>query len=107
MSSGNPQGLFFSPFLWNVIYDCVLRLPTPSGVSITRFANDITIMADAHTEEKLEDLVNYTVADIYDWINGKDLQFVPEETEAVVISGRKRIRPVHFLMSGQTVLTSD
>lgn len=34
VSSGVPQGLILEPTLWNMIYDSVLQLPLPGGVSV-------------------------------------------------------------------------
>lgn len=34
VSSGVPQRLILEPTLWNMIYDIVLRLPLPGGVSV-------------------------------------------------------------------------
>lgn len=48
------------------MYNGVLVLPTPLGVSITGFADDRTIVVEARTERGMEDMVNKTVADIFD-----------------------------------------
>lgn len=57
------------PLQWNAMCDGVFGLPTLLGVSITCFADDITILTEARTEDEPERLVNKMVADIFDWMS--------------------------------------
>lgn len=78
VSNGVPQGLVLGPHLWNMIYDGVLRLSTPSGVSITGFADDITVVAEVQTKNDFELTVKKTVSRIHDWRDEGGLRIVPE-----------------------------
>lgn len=68
VTCGITQGSVLSPTLWNLFYDGILRLPVPNSVKLVAFADDVAVVAVAHTAELLEDLVNTVLDDIIRWM---------------------------------------
>ncbi|CAK1591435.1 unnamed protein product [Parnassius mnemosyne] len=54
---GCPQGSVLGPTLWNVLMDDLLRLPLPEGVTMTAYADDVTILIESETRAGIESFV--------------------------------------------------
>jgi hypothetical protein len=53
VTCGVPQGSVLGPVLWNLIYDGILNIDMPEGVETIAFADDLTVVTTAKTEEQL------------------------------------------------------
>lgn len=57
-----PQGSVLGLALWNAFYEGLLTMRLPSGVHLVAFADDVAVVATAHTGELLQRLVNPVLA---------------------------------------------
>lgn len=92
VTCGVPQGSVMGPFLWNIFYDGVLRLPVRDGVRIIAFADDVAVVAVAHNAELIEQIVNPTLEDIAGWMSSNGLRLAPEKSECVVLTNKHSFR---------------
>ena len=90
MTCGVPRGSVLGPTLWNVLYDDILRLKTPEGITLVAYADDLAIVATAKKEEQLILKVNHTISLVEQWLNQHLLEMAPKKTESVLLIGRKK-----------------
>ncbi|CAB0031895.1 unnamed protein product [Trichogramma brassicae] len=64
VTAGVPQGSVLGPFLWNFMYDAVLRLNFGGNVKIVGFADDIALVAAAKHLGQIE----YELNSAIEWI---------------------------------------
>ncbi|KAI5703571.1 hypothetical protein M8J75_013476 [Diaphorina citri] len=106
-SAGAPQGSVASPTLWNMLYDGVLRLELPNGVSLVAYADDLAVVVIAKTAPEIEERTNETLNRINSWMVNHGLELAPEKSEAVLLIGRKSCGPVHIHLNGAEIPLSD
>ncbi|KAF2902776.1 hypothetical protein ILUMI_03404 [Ignelater luminosus] len=88
--AGVPQGSILDPTLWNVLYDGVLRLPTPEGVGIIGSADDLAIVVTASETQYLTRRVNNSIELVKNWMAEHALKIAPEKSEAIILRSRGR-----------------
>jgi len=103
ISGGVPQGSVLGPTLWNVMYDAVLRLPTPPGTRIVGFADDIAIVAVAKELRDVETSTNVAIEQVICWLASNSLSLAAHKTEAVLISSRKAVECATIEVAGCTI----
>lgn len=103
MSAGVPQGSVAAAVLWNILYDGVLRLEFQGDVHLVAYADDLAVIVLARTENELEILTNDALAKIHNWMSEKQLEVAPEKSEAVLLSGRKKCRPLNVQINGENI----
>lgn len=107
INSGVPQGSVLGPFLWNLLYDEILHTSFPSGVKLIGFADDIAMIVIADNEMQLEHKANTALQRAANWIEGRKLTLAPEKTEAVLLTTKRKLRPVQFVVKGKVVRPSN
>lgn len=104
MTAGVCQGSTAGPTLWNVLYDGVLdKREMPEGVELVAYADDLAMVVKARKEEELERKTNQALETICRWMSGKGLEIAPEKTEAVLINGKKKCRPLNISIMGRSI----
>ena len=89
MTAGVPQGSMLGPTLWNILYDQVLRLKLPEGVTNIAYADDLAVLVCAENQIELENRANGSLRRIDGWMQRNGLQLAPQKTEAIVFKGLK------------------
>ena len=86
----------------------------PDGVRAVAYADDLVLVVKARREEELEERANDAMARVAQWMADQHLQLVPEKTEAILLIGRKKCRPLnglvlegHSIATKKEVLTKD
>lgn len=94
MTAGVPQGSVIGPTLWNILYNGILEVDLPEGVTLIAYADDLAVFIKARTAELLEQKATVALSKISEWLRNKLLDIAPEKTEAALLSGRKQCRPL-------------
>lgn len=71
------------PFLWNVTFDSVLRMPTPVNCDIVCYADDTLIIAGDRNMKEVINKTNIVINAIARKISYMGLQVAAEKTEAI------------------------
>lgn len=100
ISSGVPQGSILGPALWNIMYDGVLRLALPVGVTSVGYADDLALVITAKTEQLLMVRANRAIHQVDTWLQLNGLRLAPEKTEAIVLAGRRTLADITFQANG-------
>ncbi|ERL95851.1 hypothetical protein D910_00461 [Dendroctonus ponderosae] len=100
---GVPQGSVLGPTLWNILYDDVMRLPMPSNVKVICYADDLALFVASQTPKGMIARANYALNLVSDWMEEHDLQIAPEKTEAILLSYKRDVEDISFLVQDQEV----
>lgn len=100
VTCGVPQGSVLGPTLWNLMFNDILQLPLPDGVTVTGYADDLAIAATGSQAADVEEEVNGIIRRMERWLRGVQLELAPEKTECVIVT-RKRNLPPFTVRVGQ------
>ncbi|KAI5696448.1 hypothetical protein M8J76_011941 [Diaphorina citri] len=99
MTAGVPQGSILGPTLWNLLYNGVLELPRPDGVTFIAYADDLAVVILAKTEIDIETKASDTL--------GMIKVIAPEKSEATLLVDRKEYNPFKIQMGNVVILQKD
>lgn len=103
MTAGVPQGSVVGPTLWNVLYDGILNIDMPEGVTLIAYADDLSVLIKALTPDQLETKAELAIEKIVEWMQANLLEIAPDKTEAILLSGKKRCRSLDIRVMGENV----
>lgn len=106
VSAGVPQGSVLGPTLWNLLYDGVFRENIPVGAQLVAYADDLAVTVTEATLDDLEISANDTLQVIDKWMQRSSLKLAPEKTEAVVLYGNRRPKPIRFMLNNTEIVPS-
>lgn len=89
VSAGVPQGSILGPFLWNLMYDGLLKLPLPEGAKLVGYADDIALVVDKPTIGLIEIVANDCLGRINRWLRSNRLTLAATKTEAIIVTKRR------------------
>lgn len=89
ITAGVPQGSLIGPGLWNGMYDGVLTLELPTGVSIVGFADDIVLMVLGESQLQVEVQATEAIRTIEEWMGLHHLGLAHQKTEVVAVNNFK------------------
>lgn len=100
---GVPQGSILGPVLWNLLYDDLFKIELPEGVTLIGFADDVAMTVVAKTEETLMTRANFALDYVADWMKTRHLELAPQKTEAVILTRKRKMTPMQFLLNGTVI----
>ena len=103
LTCGVPQGSVLGPLLWNVYYDGVFGVEVPEGVTLIGYADDLALVAVARSGEEMVNKINTALLDVTAWLRRRGLRIAPEKTEAVLLSGRRKLPEIEIKIGDQKI----
>lgn len=106
ITAGILQESVIGSFLWNVVYDGVLRIYYLSGVKAIVYADDLAVVVAANDKDNLVYKMDETLWQVNTWMRDNLLEITPEKTEAVILCGKRNRKDIVFTI-GNTQIKSN
>lgn len=103
ITAGVPQGSLIGPGLWNGMYDGVLTLQLPTGVSIVGFADDIVLMVLGESQLQVEVRATEAIRTIEEWMGIHHLGLAHQKTEVVAVNNFKSAQCINVRAGNCTI----
>jgi hypothetical protein len=107
MKMGVPQGSVLGLLLWNVFYDGVLEVEVPPGIDMIAYADDLALIATSKERNTLEQIIKHSVNRIEEWMLANGLELAPGKTEAVILSGRRKLKTIKVKVGNTEITTKN
>lgn len=106
-SRGVPQGSVLGPTLWNVLYDKILKISLPDGVTVVGYADDTAILTEAKLEQDLKWKTNMALVQVIEAIKERELTIAAQKTEAVLLYGGRKLKTTFIEVEGERIQTTE
>ena len=87
---GCPLGGVLSPFLWNIVIDEALTMPSRSGAKIQAFADDIIITKTGMNKDSIQNHLQVKINELVSWGKRNQLVFSGPKSEAITFSRKHK-----------------
>ena len=92
MTCGAPQGSQVGLLVWNLMYDNVLSMDLPVGMSIIGFADDALDACAADDVRILELRINESLWRAKRWLDSRCLTMAPKKSVALLLTDRRSLK---------------
>ena len=106
VTSAVPQGSVLGPLLWNIMYDGILRIRKPKGVTIIGYADDSAITEVAKTIDEVRVKAEETISTVKSWPRTAGLCLADHKTESVLLSSREKVETLE-IRTGSHLIRSN
>ena len=104
VTAGVPQGSVLGPFLWNLVYDGILkRVNALDNTEAIPYADDLAVLFTARDVDRLPTLLRRAMEIIRVWFKITGLDIAAEKTEIIFLRGNKAGRIKELEVLGTTV----
>lgn len=103
LAAGVPQGLVLGPTLWNFLYNGLLRLPTPNGIQLVAYADDIAIVARGAVTYIVGELIEETAETVIDWLSAIGIELALEKTELLIPTRKRKHNSLDVRIKGHLI----
>lgn len=102
LTPGVPQGYKYQEY-YNVLYDCLIRLPTPEGVQIVPYAIDVAVVAKAPVTLKVDELLEEAAEKIMDWLGDVGIELALQKNELIVPTRKRTHNTLSAIIKGHKI----
>jgi ribonuclease HI len=107
LDRGCPQGSALGPGLWNISYDELLSLKTPTNTSIAGCCDDTKALIFGQNLKQIELKANKLLEDIHKWGRKVKLEFNTTKSCAILFTKKRSITPPIIHMNGTQIKIED
>ncbi|XP_029054486.1 uncharacterized protein LOC114881785 [Osmia bicornis bicornis] len=104
---GVPQGSVIGPFMWNLVYDGLLKKTIRRDVYLIAFADDVGIIIIEKDLETIKIIANEVMKDILTWFQGEGLELAPQKSESILLTGRKCVEGIPVKINEEEIKISE
>lgn len=83
-----------------------MNIPMPAGIRLVAFADDVGVVAMAHTTPVIEKAINPALAEVANWMAHNSLTLAAHKTEAVMLTRKWAFATQKIVVEGQAVSVS-
>lgn len=87
---GVPQGSIKGPYLWNAMYNGVLKVQYDPEVTAVAYADDLLFLVEGEDVTEVRIRAEKTVRAAAEWMKGRGLEIAPQKTEMTVMRCQRR-----------------
>ena len=104
MGGGVPQGSVLGPTLWNILYDDLMKVDLPEGVTIICYADDLATVITAESKEELQMKGEVTLVKVKLWLTKHRLSMALKKTKAIILNRPRNITELVFELNHNKVV---
>jgi hypothetical protein len=96
---GRPQGSWFGPGFWNIMYNALLNLTVSSHTKVIAFADDLAVLTKGKTPSEAEAFANSNLAKIKKWVKNNKMQFNETKSKATLKSRKRNTESINIYIN--------